>query len=686
MSGICGIFYLDGQPATRENLAAMMAAMSYWGPDGSGVWREGPVGLGHLLLHNTPESLHEHLPHRDEVADLVITAHARIDNREELIAALGVLPPEHPALPDSALILKAYEKWGEDCPDRLLGDWCFAIWDARNRKLFLARDQHGTTGLYFHANARFFAFASSFKGMLALPEVPRRLNELRIAQILVSWAEEGQATCYLDIRRLPPAHALTVTPAGTRVRRYWHLEATPPLRLGSDEQYVEAFRDLYAEAVRCRLRSLRPVGVMLSGGLDSGSVAALAARELLAQGQRLPAFSSVPFYDTAGLVKPYQFGDERPFIEATRRQAGNLEVTYSRAEQVSPLEGIRRALILHDEPGHAAANYYWMVALLEKARARDIGALLTGQGGNATVSWEAPGYLAALARGGHWQTLRKELIAWKSVHQRPLWRAFAGQVLKPLLAPWLSCRYRLFPHGQAPWADYAAIHPQFARRLRLLEQMGEREHDPTFPRSYPPNLNSRESRYEIILPGASLLGCVWQELGAGFGMEVRDPTLDKRLLEFCLAIPDDQHFRNGWNRWLLRRALEGLLPPTVLGNTRRGVQAADIGWRLRDSWQEVGIALEKLEKSPLASNYLTIDKMKNILYKLQNRIDQSITWQCGTILLRGLMVGLFLLRFEEENAAAGLDSWGCWRTGTHRGQRPSPRRLPVFPNRNEKFP
>jgi len=682
MSGICGIFHLDGQPATPETMAAMMAAMDYWGPDGSGVWREGPVGLGHLLLHNTPESLGEQLPLETASGDLVITAHARIDNREELFAALGVPYPERPAMPDSSVILKAYEKWGEDCPDRLLGDWCFAIWNARSRKLFLARDHHGNTGLYFHGNDRLFAFASGLKGLLALPEVPRRLNELRIAQILVAWPEGGQPTCYLDIRRLPPAHALTVSPQGTRVWRYWYLEATPPLRLSSDEQYVEAFRDLYAEAVRCRLRSLRPVGVMLSGGLDSGSVAALAARELRAQGRRLPAFSSVPLYDTEGLVKPYQFGDERPFIEATCRQAGNLEVTYSRAEQVTPLEGIRRGLILHDEPGLAASNYFWMVALQEEARAQGIGAMLTGQGGNATVSWEAPGYLAALARGGHWQTLCKELIAWKSIHHRPLWRAFAGQVVKPLLTPWLSYRYRLFPNGKAPWADYAAIHPQFARRLRLAEQMYERGHDPTFP----PRLDSREYRYAIILPGGSLLGCLGQEWGAGFGMEDREPTLDKRLLEFCLAIPDDQHFRNGWNRWLLRRALEGLLPPTVLDNPRRGVQAADLGWRLRDCWQEVDAALDKLEKSPTANNCLTIERMKNILYQLRTRIDQPITWQCGTILLRGLMVGLFLQGFEEENASGGLYSRRGCRTGAHSWQRPSRIRVPASPNLNKKFP
>jgi asparagine synthase (glutamine-hydrolysing) len=647
MSAICGIVNLNGKPVSPESLAAMMGAMDYWGPDGSGTWREGPVGLGHLMLHNTPQSLAEKLPLKHAKLDLVITAQARLDNREELFDALGVPYPDRAAMPDSSIILWAYEKWGESCPDRLLGDWCFAIWDARSQKLFLARDHHGNTGLYYHQNTRSFVFASSLKGLLVLQETPRRLNELRLAQILVSWPEHGAPTCYQEIFRLPPAHALAVTSQGEKVWRYWYLEDTPPLHLGSDEQYVEAFRDLYAKAVSCRLRSLKPVGVMLSGGLDSGSVAALAAIELREQGRRLSAFSSIPFYNTARCVGPYQFGDERPFIEATCRQAGNIEVTYSRAEQVSLLDGIRQGLILHDEPGHGASNYYWMVALLEEARTQGIGTLLTGQGGNTTVSWEAPEFLAALAWSGHWQRLCKELIAWKTINHRPLWRAFAGQLVKPFLYTWLSNRYRLFPNGKAPWDGYAAINAQFAQRLRLVEQLYERKYGPNI---FAPNLDSREYRYKGILPGASMLGCLWQELGAGYGMEARDPTLDKRLLEFCLAIPDEQHFHNGWNRWLIRRGLEGLLPPKVLLNTRRGFQGADIVWRLRSCWKDIGIALEKLENSPLAINHLTIKKMKHIYALSRKRTDSSITKQCGTILLRGLMAGLFLLRFEGENA------------------------------------
>ena len=164
MSAICGIFHFDGKPIANL-IESMMSSMDYWGPDGSGVWREDSVALGHLMLHSTPESLHEKLPIKRQTDDIVITAQTRIDNRDELFRALGIHHPDRNNMPDSQLILKAYDKWGEECPDYLLGDWAFAIWDPRQIRLFIARDHHGNTALYWYHTSRFFAFASSLKGL-----------------------------------------------------------------------------------------------------------------------------------------------------------------------------------------------------------------------------------------------------------------------------------------------------------------------------------------------------------------------------------------------------------------------------------------------------------------------------------------------------------------------------------------
>ncbi len=642
MSAVCGIFNLDGRPVALESMDAMQSAMDYWGPDGSGVWREGSVALGHLMLHSTPESVGDMLPRTNAAGNLVLTSHARIDNRDDLFRSLNVPPSERAKMPDSALILRAYEKWGQECPEHLIGDWCFGIWDKSRQALFLARDHHGNTGIYTYQNTRFFAFASCLKGLLALPEVPREPNPLRIAQVLVSWPEHGEATCYLGIKRLPPAHQMSVTRNNINIRQYWFLENTPPLRLKSDREYVEAFGEVYTEAVRCRMRSLRPVGVTLSGGLDSGSVAAIAARELGRSGNRLPAFSSVPLYDVTDMTPASRFGDESSFIEATSRHAGNIDVTYIRAEDVSPVQGIERALELHDEPGHAARNQFWMISLLKTAQAQGIGTLLTGQGGNATVSWHAPGYLAALARNVQFSALRREVTAIRELTQRPLWRLIAGQIVKPLLLDPLLERYRLFSPVPEPWVRYSAINLEIARELKISQMMRESGHDPEFKTIY----NQREARLRSIKPGKSIIGFLWQESGAGYYLDVRDPTVDKRVMEFCLSIPDDQYVRNGRDRWLIRQAMKDLMPTVVLDEKKRGRQAADIGRRLLARFDESESALQHIEGSELAGRYLDLPRMRHTLYQARYHLDAQVTGELGSIFFRGLMAGLFLMRFE----------------------------------------
>jgi asparagine synthase (glutamine-hydrolysing) len=327
MSALLGIFNLDGKPVGIDILEKMMKPMAYWGPDGKGTWNEGPVGLGHLMLHNTPESLHEKLPLKSRCGNYVMVSRARLDNRGELLKTFNVPLAQHAVTPDSTLILEAYKKWGEQCPHHLLGDWVFTLWDTKERKLFIARDHHGTGGVYYFHGPRFFAFSSGLKGLLALADIPRRLNEMRLAQILVAWQQHGASTVYEGIYRLPPAHYLTVTETGVKLKRYWYLEHTPQLRLKSDEEYVDAFLEIYKEAVRCRLRSARPVGIALSGGLDSGSVAALAARELEKKGQPLMAFSASSIYDVSSSLPGGRF-DDSPFTKATARHVGNIHLTF----------------------------------------------------------------------------------------------------------------------------------------------------------------------------------------------------------------------------------------------------------------------------------------------------------------------------------------------------------------------
>jgi asparagine synthase (glutamine-hydrolysing) len=674
MSGIFGILNLDGQPVAHEHLEAMRASMAYWGPDGASIWQSENVGIGHLLLRNTPEAIAESLPRQHPASGVVLTAHARLDNREELIFDFRLpifdleshdrqseIENRKSKISDSELILHAYLRWGEECAQHLLGDWAFAVWDPRQRKLFIARDHCGISSLYYYREPRFFAFASSIKALLALPQVPKRPNLLHIARVLTVWYGDdgGGKTAYEEILRLPAAHTLTVTADKVETRRYWFLENTPLVRLVSDDEYLEAFLEIYTEAVRCRLRvpfPLHPerseakskegegrgggIGATLSSGLDSGSVCALAARELGARGQHLPVFTSVPIYDTQHTTPRGRYGDESPLVELNRQFIGNLDVHYIRAENFSPLAGIERDLEVHDSPMHAAGNVFWIYALRETARQQGLDVLLTGQMGNWTISWMGGienFWLPILS--GQWQTLWSR---YKRTGSSP-WKAVKRYMLRPIVMETLRVFRRSAPLGlnREPWAAYSAINPQWAHSLDLARRMKASGHDPFF---MPPS-DFHQARLKV-LSVADLGGAILAEQGPPYGLEVRDPTMDKRLMEFCLAIPDEQYRVDGQDRALIRRAMKGLLPDEVRLNTRRGLQAADLGHRILADLPQMQAMLARLEGSELARQVLDLPRMNRVLGALQKEVSVKTTEECVTILTRGMMVGMFLLRFE----------------------------------------
>ncbi len=631
MSGILGLVNLDGAPVEAASLEAMRDAMAFWGPDGIRIWRTGAAGLGQLTLFNTPEAVGESLPRWLPDEGLGFTAEARIDNREELFAALDVPPSGRATMPDGDLLLRAYLRWGEAAPDRVLGDWSFAAWHPAERRLFLARDHHGNTALYYAADDRRVAFGSSIKALLALPGLPHRLNELRLAQVLTSWTGDGTESFYEGIHVLPPAHALTASPAGTSKRLYWSLEDAPKLRLKSDADYVEGLRSVLDEAVRCRLRSHRPVGATLSGGLDSGSVSVLAARALAARGKRLSGFCSAPLHDVTDTIGPYRFGDETPLARATAAHAGNIDLHLLRSEAVSPVSAIRQVLAFQDAPGHSACNFYWMVDMLQSARAEGLGTLLTGQGGNASISWHGTPWVAPGMAPEQAHDLRRRL---------------KYQVLLPLV-PEVVLLWRARRQARGRRWENTAIRPEFARRLRLAERrLAEEEADREL--SHQTLRDPERMRYSIIEPGRSSVGAIWTEWGAAFGLEVRDPTLDRRVLEFSLGVPNRLYTApDGTDRYLLRRAMKGLLPPEVLQNPRRGRQAADIVARLTSHASEMDAALAELEGSRAAGEYVNVAELKRAWGAvLAGPPDAKAYNRAVTVVTRGLMAGLFAARFS----------------------------------------
>jgi asparagine synthase (glutamine-hydrolysing) len=554
MSGIAGLHRIDGQPPDRRGIERMLSAFVHRGPDGAAIWTGSAAALGHAALWTTPEARHERLPAPSQGADLGITADARLDNRRELAALLGLTAGAGVARGDGELILRAYQQWGPACVSRLEGDFAFAIWDGRQQRLVCARDRVGVKPFYYAETAGAFLFASEVKALLTSPMVPYRLDPVRVADHLVGLFDDPAITFYRDIRRLPAGHMLVVDRGSVRRERYWSLDGTRATTLGSDDAYAEAFRHCFLEAVRCRLRGDGIVGCFLSGGLDTSSIVASARHIRQEQGEGplhtlTAVFPGLPMADLRKI-------DERAFVDAVVGQGG-LDPHIVRGDLLNPLGNVERA-VWHLEEPFAAPNLYLHWALYDAASQRGLRVVLDGVDGDTTVSHGFES-LTALARSGKVGTLARELRALSRRYRvgagSLLWQFGIAPLMPAVLYRLARWRRRRSSQG---WMTDAAIRPDFARRVGIVERVETSEARQRPARSA--RAAHLRAMTSPLIPYALELA---DRAAAAFGVEPRYPFFDRRLMELCLSFPADQKLRGGWTRLVMRRAMKGLLPEDV---------------------------------------------------------------------------------------------------------------------------
>lgn len=583
MSAIVGLYNRDGKPVDKVDVRRMLDSLAHRGSDGAGVWGDGSIGLGHRMLWTTPESLHEKQPLLNQSGDLIITADARIDNRKELITALGLNGDAPGLITDSQLILAAYEKWGEICSEKLLGDFAFVIWDRCKQVLFCARDHLGVKPFYYHLSNRIFAFASEIKALVEVPNVPSRINELRIAYHLQPdfLSRDKAITFYQDIFRLPPGHKMMLTGGGAHVHSYWSLDPQRELRLKSDDQYSEAFREIFIDAVRCRIRSAFQVGSTLSGGLDSSSIACTARDLLVGQGNGgLHTFSAIfPELSERELRKI----DERPFVDAVVAMGG-LIPHYIRADRLSPLEDIERVL-WHEDEAVVAPNLYMHWSLYKEAQQQGVRVLLDGTDGDTTVS-HGLGYLPELFRGGRWISMVKEAAALSRKRKSPLspWTVIWRYGLDPLIPETYKRIWRQL-RGRSQLIEFLnpTINPAFAKRVGLAERAQALLNDLSAPTH-----SAREQHWRGL--NDALLPYVFEmddKAASAFSVNPRYPFCDRRLVEFCLALPGNQKLHQGWTRIIMRRAMADILPSEVQWRIGKANLSPNFQLRLLDAHREL---------------------------------------------------------------------------------------------------
>jgi asparagine synthase (glutamine-hydrolysing) len=624
MSAIAGFLDLDGREVVTSEVERMAEVLTHRGPDGRATWVDREVGLVHCMLHTTPESLTECLPRK--IGALTITADARIDNREELISKLGGDVRAGESVSDSELILRAYERWRQDCPSHLLGDFAFAIWDSARRELFCARDHFGVRPLYFfHQAGRRFVFATEIKGIFACPDIPREINEAKISDYMLASFEDKSRTFYVGISRLPSGSSLTVNRAGIQVREYWRLEPTNEIRLKSNDEYAEAFRAHFVEAVRCRLRSAFPVGSMLSGGLDSSSISCVAHDLMSSRINRdLHTFSIV--FDQ---VKK---SDEREYISKVL-EGRNFTPHLIDGDRVSPLDDLDRVLWHQDEPFYAP-NLALTRSAWQSARQHGVRVLLDGLLGDNVVSHGIE-YLRELANQWRWFALASELralidrsgrdIPLRHPLQRYIWSdGIRPYVPEAALSLWRSLRR----DSTDPFAAWRGIlSTEYCRRIQLRERhVQAHAHDRKAK-------SSQQSHVETLSSGMVQTALEAYDKGCGeFGLETRFPFADRRLAEFCVAIPGDQKVSEGYTRMIVRRGLAGYLPHAIRDRADKG----DLGWSFRNGFENRADQLDALLASSgtFLSRYFDMTRLGRVRERYgRGKLNDEETLQLFLVLV-----------------------------------------------------
>ncbi|MGE3535916.1 MAG: asparagine synthase-related protein [Candidatus Tectimicrobiota bacterium] len=642
MSALWALVSFDDRPVALADLEAMSQALAAYGSEGLGLWREGAAGMGHRLMCFTPEDRLERQPLAAPEGRYVLVCDGRLDNRPELMQALAIAPADARQWPDSAFVLRAYQRWGEDCAAQLIGALAFVVWDTQQRRLFAASTPGNHRPLFYYHTPRLLVLATRPAGVLACPGVPRALYEPALADFLLHTNLRRSATFYRDLWRLPGGHTLTAQAGEVRVRRYWAPDLSRRILFAHDDDYVQAFKALFERVVSDHLRSLTPVAVMMSGGLDSSSVAATAARQLKERGALLHTFTEVPMPGAYGANLPQRYNDETPFIQAMARLHANLVPTLLQTEGQCFLEHLEELFTCQEAPLYGAANYVWMRAIMQTASQRQVRVVLTGEMGNWTISWGGQGVLCDYIRQGQLRTAWREARALARHGQaRSGWRVLLSRGLGPLLPGglWAALMSLRSPHSLS---DYSAL------RLVYAEAQGIPAQTALANYRMRPITNDRQARYEVLTHSpVGLHRSAWR---AQWGVDVRDPTGDQRLIEYCLAIPARQFLHQGQPRWLIRRAMADRLPPEILWNTQRGLQASDWFDRLSARRTEIGHLLLQLEHHTLARRALDLDRLRSLLehWPAPQVSDTRLSRDYHLLFQEALMAGGFLLWFHAR--------------------------------------
>jgi asparagine synthase (glutamine-hydrolysing) len=565
-------------------------------------------------------------------------ADARVDNRADLGRALGMQQADLCILSDSALLFETFLRWGEEAADKIVGEFAFALWDGQRERLTLGRDILGDRPLYLHRSRGFVAFATMPSGLHALEDIPKEVDFDFVAEQVALLPQTGSATCFKHLDRIEPAHLVHVDAAGINSQRYWTPQP-PAGRRRSPAEYEEELRAVFGEAVRSQLRGAGPIiGTHLSGGLDSATVTATAALER--PESRVAAFTAVPRRGFDGPVPPGRVANEGEQAAALVRRFPNVDHVLVESGG-SPLDGLDREHFFQQQPIGNLCNAVWGRRINKAAHERGAKVLLTGDCGNMTISYAGLEWLSELFQRG--RLFAAAGLATALARNGMPVHSVGAQMIGPLLPQrlWSSI---LKLSGRSDYiTDATGLSSETLDRV--IEKAQQRAVDLTFrPFSDPFDL-----RVHVLTAGD---GGNWVKgVLAEWGLSLRSPTADKRVIELCLSIPPREYIRDGVPRSLARRAFADRLPPEILLENRRGYQSADWFEGISENLAEMRSEVAAIKRNGAAADVLDFAWLEESMatFPTTNWETDPVTSRYRHGFLRAISAGHFMRKVAGTN-------------------------------------
>ena len=620
-------FVLAGPPTSLEErvVGAFTARQRACVPR---IWidahRRGAAGA--RIAGTLPEDAHDAQPLCD--VDLVFVCRVRLDNRAEILAKLGGRSNSS-VLADSSVLFLAYKQWGEDCMQHLSGDYAFVAWHPDRQRVVAAVDHCGSARAYWTRTADAVLIAGDLVTILAHPAVSRRPDLQSLARLL-DVGHDRCATPFSDIRAIPGGHSLVWQAGSIRVRRWWRPDGEARLWYRNPRSYVEQASELLECAVRASLRASGAIASTLSGGLDSGLVTALAARHLRKSGRELAAYTSIPERGLPCSTRAGWDADESALAASVAAAHDNLRHVFVSPGKRCGLDLLSSLITETRAPARNLSNLLWADAISKSCLDRGGRIVLTGQSGNATVSWSGAGATAELLRMGRMRAAFALMRQEARFERRTIWRATARAIVGPRTMNWFTARRAV---GAPP-----PMPAELFVRPELRPQPNQREG------------SSREApgtRARWIAFITTPKNTWWPDPLTTWGVDWRDPMADRMLIETLLSFPLAAFKVDGRSRGLARAIGSGLLPDVVRLRCNQGAQVPELPSLIARDAQRYRIAIHEMLASDSCRALLDLTALGLALERIA---AGHLDYYFAISFERAHAVGVFLHALDQEAA------------------------------------